>query len=475
MAIENAPDGRLHLLELKVENVKAIEVLVVNPGAAPGIVKIEGPNGAGKSSALDALMYGIGGKKFEPPEVVRRGAESGSVTLRFREGLVVERAFSAAGDERLKVWREDETGKKIGEKAPQSFLDRLATPIAFDPSTFFVDLPEREQADRLKAALRFDATGFEAREREAEGKRLAAGRDADHLRGMVERAPAVDAPDAEIGEDAVAAELRAADAAKSAHAAAERAVADLRSRWREASSALAAKLDRASALMAEKDRIAREAERIASELSKIATETETARVQVQEADAEGRAAAEESARLAALVPDLSATAARLAEIRATNERVRAKRARAELVARARAARDLHASADAEVKAARAAREAAWQEALKAAAIPVPGLAVDGERGITVRGIPLRQASYSERLKVAIGVGIAGNPAIRVLLLRHGSLLDDRALGELVDLCVAHDFVAFVERVGKGSDDGGISVEVVNGAKAGVAAALAGSA
>lgn len=135
------------------------------------------------------------------------------------------------------------------------------------------------------------------------------------------------------------------------------------------------------------------------------------------------------------------------EIRAGNEVVRLRDAHAAWVAsRAALAQAEVASGDLTVQI--AAMDAA-REAKVAAAVANVGLAGLGldERGVTWGGIPLAQCSSAEQLRVAVGLGFAANPQIRIVLLREGALLDDTSLAAVIAMAEQADAQVWIEVVG----------------------------
>jgi hypothetical protein len=85
------------------------------------------------------------------------------------------------------------------------------------------------------------------------------------------------------------------------------------------------------------------------------------------------------------------------------------------------------------------------ELTASAKYPVPGLGFHDEE-VTYNGLPFKQASNAEQIKVSIAMGMAGNPKIRVMRIKDGSLLDDDSLAVVENMAVEHDFQVFMEIV-----------------------------
>jgi hypothetical protein len=87
-----------------------------------------------------------------------------------------------------------------------------------------------------------------------------------------------------------------------------------------------------------------------------------------------------------------------------------------------------------------------------ASLPIDGLGFD-EDGVIYNGVPFRQASAAERLKVSVAMAMAMNPDLRVICIRDASLLDDDSKIALVEMAKAHDYQIWYEVVGNPGEMG----------------------
>ena len=94
--------------------------------------------------------------------------------------------------------------------------------------------------------------------------------------------------------------------------------------------------------------------------------------------------------------------------------------------------------------------AALTAKLDGATYPVQGLAL-GDDGILFNGLPFSQASSAEQLRVSVGIGLASNPRLRVLLVRDGSLLDPASLAMMREMAESAEAQVWIERVSKGDE------------------------
>jgi len=147
-------------------------------------------------------------------------------------------------------------------------------------------------------------------------------------------------------------------------------------------------------------------------------------------------------------PDFAAIADRIQQADAMNAEAQAYHAR-QVAAADVAARQTEA--DALTQRLKAIIE--YKTALMAqAAFPVPGIGFD-DAGVTYQRRPLAQASSAEQLRVSVALGIALNPAIRVMRVQDGSLLDRESLWLLTDLATTHDMQVWVETVDESGEVG----------------------
>jgi hypothetical protein len=139
--------------------------------------------------------------------------------------------------------------------------------------------------------------------------------------------------------------------------------------------------------------------------------------------------------------DVGALRAEIEQARQTNEQIARRNAR---TAHLMQADDLEAAAN-DLTAAMEARTAAKEAAIAAAKLPVPGISF-GDGAILLNELPFNQASDAEQLRASVAIAMASSPALRVIRVRDGSLLDEdgmRLLGEMAD---KHDCQVWVESV-----------------------------
>ncbi len=71
--------------------------------------------------------------------------------------------------------------------------------------------------------------------------------------------------------------------------------------------------------------------------------------------------------------------------------------------------------------------------------------------VVYKNLPFAQASKSEKLRISASICCAMNPALGVMLVHDGSLLDDDGLKFLADMAEENGMQVWVERVGEGEE------------------------
>jgi hypothetical protein len=411
------------IIRLVGENFKRIRAIEITPTG--NVVQIRGANGAGKSSVLDAIAAAVGGERLCPEIPIKRGEDKASVTVE-TEDLTITRRWTSKGSY-LEVAAKD--GSIF--RSPQRVLDALTGSLSFDPLSF----TRFEPAKQLKLASELvgvDLADLDADRRTAYDERTVVNREAERLAAQVPAPVVGEVPDEEESLEALLAELEAAENQKRVNEAKRTELALLR----EEHKATTAKIAELKADLATEE----------GHLTALATQGKTS-----------------AAGLAGLKdPDIAAARARALAVQETNGRVRQKKDRLERQAQA-ALKKAEALALttrlAEIEEARAKR-------IAAAKFPVEGLGL-GDAGLTLNGLPFEQASSAEKLRVSLAMGLALNPKLKIILIRDGSLLDEKSLALVTEMAAAADAQVWLEMVS--TDGGPVGILIEDGMVAGAAA------
>jgi len=377
-----------------VAGYKGVREITLTPSGS--LVVIAGANGAGKSSFIDAFveLFDPKGTRLTPMPIREGESEARAEFTDTDLGARIVRTWKQNDAGKLEVFALD--GAKYSK--PSDMVASLTGGLIFDPVAF-LNLDERKQRDALlaKVDLPFDLDELEREKAGAEARRLDQGREVKRLQGAlaVLPKPAPDTPDEEVSAQSIIDELRAAED---------------HNRSIETSQA--------------------HVNLLTGRVAELERELETAR--------ESLAAAQ---RGAAETPiDVDGIRARLASVEDTNAAVRSAREYGKVADALAAAEQAHAAAQAELDAVDQRKRAGLAEAV----FPVPGLSVD-DTGITFNGVPFSQVNTAARKQVAFAIATAGDPKLKLVIVKDGDLLDADSLDAIRALADDRDYTVLVER------------------------------
>lgn len=425
------------ITELSIENVKRLQAIRICPTTGKPVV-ITGDNGQGKSSILDSIELALTNVGLEDP--IRHGAKRATVKLKMSgedRTILVERVIRG-GSQELKVTAED--GKPIS--SPQAFLNGLIGSIAFDPLEF-VRMKPRDQADTLRRLVGVDVRPIDARKKQHYDERTVVNRHVDGLKAQLAAIPPVPAevPDVEVSAAEYVKKRDAVIAAEQDVTGCRRVESELSN----AKTALAERIDKGRKLLAQLEAEMVDAEKKLSVASEN-VEKSIARFNEQ-VNANG-------------TPDALATA--IASVDSVNAQVRLKQKRGDLTKaiddheqKAKLLTELQAECDAEKA-----------RLLASAKMPIEGMAFD-EDGVTIGSVRFDQLSTGEQIRSSAMIAMASNPALKVVMIREGALVNQANMSMLCKMAEERGFQCWIERFQEVAGDTGIhivdgSVAAVNG-------------
>lgn len=434
----------VHLVGLEAENVKRVRLVELAFSGKGELIVVGGSNEAGKSSLLDSIEWAIEGAAGIDREPLRKGATRGraKVTLRADDGTVlhVERVFTTSGT-RLVVT--DAEGKQ--QKSPQALLSSFISALSFDP-LHFTKMPA---AERAAALMRIGGLGetlaqLKAEEEAAREKRTEAGRVERQVKAQLDGIPTIpsNTPDTPISVEILTDELEGALEAASERAAVQRGFESARNAVEQARRADHEARERLAA-----------ARRMVEQLEE--EQASKARTLEYALDNESEQLAKVEAEAARPLPNPDEIRMKIREVESINENVRRKQESAQLSERLQES----ASEVARLRRAMGEIEERRRKAIAAAPLPVAGLGFDANGHVTIDGHPFEQASTAQQLKVSLAIGMALNPNLRLLIVREGSMLDEKNLALVAAAAEEHGFCVLLERVGRGEE---VSVVIEDG-------------
>lgn len=405
----------MKIIEFRAERFKRLSAVEITPEG--NTVIISGRNGQGKSSVLDAIWLALGGgnatKDSATTVPIKEGEKDAVVRLDLGD-IVVTRKWTASGST-LTV--EGADGRKYS--SPQTLLDTLVGTISFDPLSF-AKMPPMEQRSQLidLVKLPVDLDELSAQRKAFYDQRTFVNRE---LKTIQAELAGIQLPDNDVPEE----EISIAEMTKKIGMA-----QDQRSRIIMGRQRLQEKVEKAKAL---REIIQQKTDELTSLGNQIRSETE-----ILESCKE---------------PDVQAMRSQLDNAEQINKLVRQKKHKAELQVRLD-----DKTTESEVLTQQIeAIDRTKKEAFLNVRFPVDGLAVD-EEGITYNGIPFRQCSSAEQLKVCVAIASALNPEIRVIRVPDASLLDEESMKVMQDLAQQQDIQIWMERVTDGKEKVGVVIE-----------------
>lgn len=479
------------IISLEVENVKRISAVQIVPGDG-NLVMLGGKNAAGKSSVLDAIEMALGGKSVFPDRPLRDGATSGKSRIDLGN-LIVERRFTENGST-LKVTN----AEGASFSSPQKILDDLYCRLSFDPLKF-LSMEPKDQSRLLVELVGLDTSEIDAESKEIYESRTAVNRLLKEAQADVDRVPAIvgedQLPDVKPDPADLMNRLNEAMRIRDLYKADDDLIAKLREqdaaaivRRAEIESDISGHGARYDAMLvsahtkaaADRDELRVRQQRELEELTLRHAE-EIKSFNAKTVDAASSMEKNQSDQLAALHVKLKShddeIAARLRHIEDLQSKARqphedidqlraalttanshcttwdavvAKRVK-ENILRKRQAESDSLTRELDVLAERK------RKILADAKYPIGGLAVSEDGTVLFEGVPFSQSSRAQQIRTSVAIGIAMNPALRVLLIRDGSLLDDDNLTIVREMADAADAQIWIERVGN-KDESAIIIE-----------------
>ena len=417
-----------YIIRITAEHFKNVKIIDFMPNRY--VTTVSGANGAGKTSVLDVVFYALLGRKTLSPTLIRQGQKKGFIRVETNSHIVTRYLDDKGGTLQIEV-----KASNTLVKAPDDWLEGIAGSLGFDPLKFMRMKPEEQfQELRRLVAMDADVDDLETRNeadaekitaRKAEAKRLEAAR--DHIT-IDKTLPAESADIAELLQQSRAAA--------------------------EHNEAIKAEKRRRDSIEDQSIRFNQQYEAKQKEIANLQSELALLKNSI-----DATLKTRKDWKPLAELQDLAPLDAKVSEATRTNSAIATNNANK--AQRERFEQDIDKLKDEitfteeEVRS----RKLTIASTLAKAKFPIPGLNFEtiseGSSGrerknpkkiITYNGIPLAEASSAEQIRVSTAIGMASKPELRFLLIRDGSLLDDKGLAILEQMAHENDYQILMEKV-----------------------------
>jgi DNA repair exonuclease SbcCD ATPase subunit len=423
----------LRIVKLVAENVKGLKAVEIVPDQ--NFQVIAGRNAQGKSSVLDAIWLALGGgsasKSFDRP--VREGADSAMAQLDLGEYIVTRKWTS---NEKSTLTVVSKEGAKFS--SPQKMLDELIGKLSFDPLAF-ANLDEKKQMDTLMSLVDLPVSPieFDLQKKKVFEERTMVNREVKNLKAQFDAMPYHQGvPEEEIQMSDVLTEMNAAqvqiqmnEQKRKELSAAHQDYLTLKHNFQNAESTI---------------------EQLEEQLRNAKEHRDRISALMKESVDKGSVLSNEVNQL--VDPDLSEFHNKLQVIDDTNAKVRDNKIKFQR----EVAYDQALSKANELTQMLEVLESQKQSMMKEAKFPIEGLSF-GEDGVLYNGVPFKQCSAAERLKVSMAMAMALNPKLRVIRILDGSLLDSTNMNLIQEMVKEKDYQVWIEVVDE-SGKVGITIE-----------------
>lgn len=376
------------------------------------LVKISWNNGAGKSTIVDAIFLAILGKTYigkgrSIENLVTLGKEKSEieVTLEWTgKKLRITRKITQAGNTSLEVWSSDPD-----EKLQQKDLDALLSEFTVDPLEF-TRKSKKEQYETMKTITWVDTTQIDNEILLQEEKTKIARAQATEYKKSLENMKWVEKVDRVSTED----------------------LAQQQREILEHNQAVNQSEYKITTTKEKVEHLKQELQRIQSELKEEEWYLETL-IQAHEVIGTFIDTTEIQQKIGN-ADEINQKASQRERYKELQEVTTAKEV--ELTKQATILDDLREKR---------------KEMVKKADMPIDWMEFSEADGVIINGILFDQYSSAEQLKFACKIATSTNPALRVIYIKDGSLLDTNSMKEIEQFAETEWYQIFCERVGEEAD------------------------
>lgn len=453
----------MNVVEVSISNIFGVKKLKALP-LGHHLVLVGGKNGEGKSSALNALMLALVGKQgWECPDVVlKEGANEGSVSIKVdgcESSPVLGPSKTAtitrhvkktkSGNITEKVVITDEDGNEAG--SPTALLKDLLGSIGYDPIKF-LQLTPVEQANTLQKLVGIDFAKLDEEYDAKFAERTLLTRERDKLAASVEASEkelAAEFPDLESLKRVDVSELLTELQSANVH---NQGKDKLTLQWKELARKVQDAVHAETAAKDDFEATQEEIKQLEGKLDRLKSSLVTKQAHIEELqtavdDLKILQRKVEEQGHAFVSKDTDAIQSQIANAGKINAGVDKKHAiEAKKV-------ELKSALDKVLELTNRLQEinTTKKEAIENAALPIPDLSFN-KNGVYLKGIPLRQCSTAEQIRIALEVVASTAGELNVIISHRGESLDDDSLKIAEEICKRKGCQLWIEYVTHNSDD-----------------------
>ena len=452
----------MKIIKLIAENIKKLKAVEITPEG--NVIKISGENEAGKSSVLDSLFYALCWKEAckEVARPIRDGQLEAQVQLILQkdkdddfklidqaEGIneedniqkiIVTRKWTDNDKTYLKIETED--GSKF--TSPQVLLDSLINDLSFDPFKF-MRMSSKEQVNQMFKLIKLekDPRELDIERAKIYDERTLINRETVKLKGQLDGFRP-DIPDDSYPTEEITSE------------------------------SILVKLRKARELKEQNDRLRNDLKNISiefqakkNEIHEIEEQISLLRMKLEAKAEECKVISKRGVELKKVVselkdPNIDGIESQLQKVEEHNKQYERKNRYEQIKLEHNESEKKSDAMTKKIKGIDDKKE----EIMTNIKFPIKGLSFD-ENGVTYLKIPLQQCAKTQQLKVAIAIGIAMKPKLRIIRILDGALLTAKNMKVIETLAEIKDFQVWIEiasdvPIGIFIEDGVVkSVEKVN--------------
>jgi len=432
----------LQIVRFQAENFKRIKAIEIIPDG--NTVIISGANEQGKTSVLDAIWVALGGadaiKGTNTIMPIRQGEKRASVTLDLGDIIVTRAWTSNDGKPTLKV--ENDQGAKFS--SPQKMLDKLVGRLSFDPLAF----AQQEDKDQLGTLIGLIELPVDPKELERQKKqifdlRTLVNRETKQLEGQLAgmTEPDTDTPEKEVSAVDIMTQMQEASETLTANNLKRQELQSLGFRINQLEGDIKSIDGQIDELLKRIDSLKEGRSKAQELLDDVISKGITLQSEVKELKD----------------PDTLDLQQQMTDVEKINKSVRDAKSYREVEQKLKTSKGESEKLTKQIEDIDNQKE----NMLKEAKLPIDGLGFN-EQGVTFNGIPFKQCSSAERLKVSMAMAMALNPDLRVIRATDGSLLDSASMAIVKQMAKDNDFQVWLEVVDESGsmgvyiEDGGIA-------------------